>query len=289
MTRALDPVSRNVPGIEPPAVLPRRFTLTFVAALVAGLAAAALLSPLAAMAVAAAGFHFPFPRIFDRTVMVTLAVALICGARRLALMDLLRSGFAAPRSNLRPFVAGLGLSIAVIAVLFTLAAMTSRDFGRPAAWAIAALGYVPAALLIGLLEEGFFRAFLLAGIEGDFGTAVALLGSSGLYAIVHIVRSPARFYLTGFHPDAGLENLAASAARLTHPAAALPTLTGLFLLGLVLGEAFIVTRRVWCSVGLHMGFVLGAKTWRIVAHGVVGIPGWIAGPGPVPLIAAPAA
>ena len=62
---------------------------------------------------------------------------------------------------------------------------------------------------------------------------------------------------------------------------------GLFLLGMVLGGAFLLTGRVWFSVGMHAGFVLGAKTWPVMAHGVP-LPRWLAGPGPVPLIAAPA-
>jgi hypothetical protein len=95
--------------------------------------------------------------------------------------------------------------------------------------------------------------------------------------------------LTGFHPGAGLHNLTASAAQLGHPIVAAPTLVGLFLLGMVLGEAFMATGTVWFSIGLHAGFVLGAKTWPLVAHGNAPISRWIAGPGPVPLIAAPAA
>jgi hypothetical protein len=103
------------------------------------------------------------------------------------------------------------------------------------------------------------------------------------------VRSPARFYLTGFHPLAGLNDLGASAARILHPGDALPAIIGLFLLGLVLGEAFILTGRVWFSIGMHAGFVIGAKTWPLLAYSGTPTPRWLAGPGPVPLIAAPAA
>jgi membrane protease YdiL (CAAX protease family) len=145
---------------------------------------------------------------------------------------------------------------------------------------------LPAAILIGVLEEAFFRAFLLAGIEGDVGSAGALVLSSAVFAVTHIVRSPARFYLTGFHPAAGAETLARSASRLAHPGE-IASAVGLFLLGLVLGEAFVLTRRVYCSIGLHAGFVLGEKTWRLTMRS--GVPRWFAGPGPVPLLAAPAA
>ena len=54
----------------------------------------------------------------------------------------------------------------------------------------------------------------------------------------------------------------------------------------MLGEAFLLTRRAYFSLGVHAGFVLGAKTWRVAVSG--GIPQWLAGPGSVPLVGAPA-
>jgi membrane protease YdiL (CAAX protease family) len=151
----------------------------------------------------------------------------------------------------------------------------------------AAVGhYLPAAIVIAVIEEGFFRAFLLAGIQRERGSAAALIASSAIFALVHVIRSPARFYLTRFEPMAGAKALAAYAARLSRPEVG-PSLLGLFLLGLVLGQAFVLTRRVYCSLGLHVGLVLGAKAWGRAVGGI--IPRWLAGPGSVPVIAAPAA
>jgi len=45
--------------------------------LIAGVVAAVVVAPLVAVAVAAAGWRFPFPRIFDRTVMATLLIAML--------------------------------------------------------------------------------------------------------------------------------------------------------------------------------------------------------------------
>jgi uncharacterized protein len=266
------------------------FTLRFAIALVAGLAAAVVLSPFAAAAVAAMGFHFPFPRIFDRTVMVTLLAAMLIWSRSMGFAGLMREGFAAARANLPRVLLGLAISLGAIAVLFGLAYASGAGAAVSSGALIArALKFALPALAIGIIEEGFFRAFLLGGMRRDFGPRIALVASSALYSIVHLVRSPARYYLTGLHPGAGLHNLAASAAQLSHPIVAAPTLGGLFLLGIVLGEAFIDTGTVWLSIGLHAGFVLGAKTWPLIAHGGAPISRWLAGPGPVPLIAAPAA
>jgi hypothetical protein len=61
-----------------------------------------ILAPAAAAAGAALGLRFPFPRIFDRTVMVTLLAALLIWSRALGFGALMRAGFAAPRANLGP-------------------------------------------------------------------------------------------------------------------------------------------------------------------------------------------
>ena len=266
------------------------FTLKFVLALALGLAAAVIIAPFAAAGVAAAGFHFPFPRIFDRTVMVTLLVALLCFARPLRLFELLREGFAGPRANLVRTGAGLLLALVAVGSLFGIAAYFGSSHSIPyREIAMRASSAVVAAIVIGVIEEGFFRAFLLGGMESDVGSGGAVLVSSAIYAMAHVVRAPAHYYLIGIHPAAGVRNLAESAIRLAHPLAALPELLGLFLLGALLGEAFLLSRTVYFSIGMHAGFVLGAKSWPALADSRIRVPRWLAGSGPVPLIGAPAA
>jgi hypothetical protein len=116
-----------------------------------------------------------------------------------------------------------------------------------------------------------------------------LIASAAIYAVAHLVRSPARFYVTGYEPAAGLVTLAHSVDQFTTPAIAIPTLIGLFLLGIVLGEAYLLTGSVYFSIGLHCGFVLGAKLWPKIILNRAAIPWWIAGGGAIPLIAGAAA
>jgi hypothetical protein len=86
-----------------------------------------------------------------------------------------------------------------------------------------------------------------------------------------------------------LFNLAHSVDQFSNPAIAIPTLIGLFLLGLVLGEAYILTGSVYFSMGLHCGFVLGAKLWPKIILNRAAISWWIAGGGAIPLIGGAAA
>ena len=254
------------------------FTLRLTIALLLAAATAALVAPFAATALVAAGYLFPFPRIFDRTVMVTLAIMMFLWARPLGVARLLRRGFARPLDNLGKLLRGLLVAAVVIAILLALGEVfggrNELQFGETLA---RAPKYIAGAIAIAIIEEGFFRAFMLGGMIEDFGRGGALVISAAIYALAHLVRSPAKFYLSNFDALAGFQNLYASLAQLTHPAAALPALTGLFLLGLVLGEAFLVTGNVYFSAGLHAGLVIGMKLWPYSDAPAVALPHWVFG------------
>ena len=259
--------------------------------LAAGLVAAIILAPIVAVAVTAAGWRYPFPRIFDRTVMATLFLAMLFAARDLNLGSLLSRGFKHP---LAPSVArairGFLVAMCAIAILFALAlAVGGAGVGDHTAAAALIPKYLLSAIAIAIIEEAFFRAFLLGGMKEDFGNRVALIASAAIYALAHLVRSPARYYVSGYEPAAGLFNLAHSVDQFSDPAIAIPTLIGLFLLGLVLGEAYILTGSVYFSMGLHCGFVLGSKLWPKIILNRAAISWWIAGGGAIPLIGGAAA
>ncbi|MGB8681401.1 MAG: CPBP family intramembrane glutamic endopeptidase [Candidatus Binatus sp.] len=269
----------------------RSFTARFVLVLIAGIVAAIMLGPIAAVAVSAAGWRFPFPRIFDRTVMATLLIAMLFSARDLNLISLLRRGFSHPPApSIARAIRGFVVAIIAIAILFGLAlSLGGGGVGDHEAAAALIPKYFLSAIVIAFIEEAFFRAFLLGGMRGDFGERIALIASAAIYAVAHLVRSPARFYVTGYEPAAGLVTLAHSIDQFTDPAIAIPTLIGLFLLGIVLGEAYILTGSVYFSIGLHCGFVLGAKMWPKIILNRAAIPWWIAGGGAIPLIGGAAA
>ena len=97
------------------------FTIRLALTLLIAALAAALIAPLVAPALASLGLHFPFPRIFDRVVMVALAVALWWESGKLDLMRRLRTGFAKPQTSLRGAGFGLAAGAAAIAILWGLA------------------------------------------------------------------------------------------------------------------------------------------------------------------------
>ena len=266
------------------------FTVRLTIVILASAILAVIVAPFAAAAVSAMGFRFPFPRIFDRTVMVIVAIAVITQARALRAIPLLRSGFAHPIRNLPRATRGFLIAIVAIALLVYLAAFMGAHASDTSAdlWRLIPKYFI-SAIAIAIIEEGFFRAFLLRGMEGDFGRTAALLLSSAIYSITHLIRSPAKFYVTGIHPLAGFETLGMSLAHVANPASMLPTFIGLFLLGIVLAEAFLETGTVYFAIGLHAGFVMGAKLWPRMTSAGLALPGWLGGWGSQPLISGLAA
>jgi uncharacterized protein len=267
------------------------FTLRLTLSLLIAALAAAFIAPFVAPAIARAGFHFPFPRIFDRVVMVTSLIAIIWEHRELGLLRRLRAGFARPQSSGLPTITGLAIGAAAIGVLWGLAWLAATPAARiqPPSLMITLAVNVAPALAIAIIEEAFFRSFLLDGMAEDFGRGCGLVASSAVYAASHLVRSPARFEAGTIHPLIGLQTLAASAAELGHPIAAGPGLLGLFLLGLLLGLAFLKSGRVYLSIGLHASVIVGAKTWRKLAPGAQSAPAWLSGYGRPPLVSGAAA
>jgi membrane protease YdiL (CAAX protease family) len=223
--------------------------------------------------------------------MATLLIAMLFAARDLNLASLMSRGFKHPLApSAARAIRGFLVAMCAITILFALAfAVGGAGVGDHTAAAALIPKYLLTAIAIALIEEAFFRAFLLGGMKEDFGSRVALIASAAIYALAHLVRSPARYYVSGYEPAAGLFNLAHSVDQFKDPAIAIPTLIGLFLLGLVLGEAYILTGSVYFSMGLHCGFVLGSKLWPKVIMNRAALSWWIAGGGAIPLIGGAAA
>lgn len=131
---------------------------------------------------------------------------------------------------------GFVLFCLVVLVVWLLGAMTFegiRPLGETQFWGWAALGVIS-----GTYEEVLFRGILLRQLERLGGTWVALALSSFVFGAIHIS-----------NPDA--------------------TWTGAIAImleaGILLGAAYLVTRRLWFAVGLH-------ASWNFTQAWVFSVP-----------------
>lgn len=129
----------------------------------------------------------------------------------------------APREVGTGMLIGGGLLLATIGVL---AALGYYRVDAVNSWSalIPALGV---ALFAGYVEEVLSRGVILRILEERLGTWIALAISAGLFGFVHFG-----------NPDMGLRGLLAITVGA----------------GLLLGAAYLLTRRLWLAVGIHFGW-----------------------------------
>ncbi|GAB3659275.1 CPBP family intramembrane glutamic endopeptidase [Glycomyces tarimensis] len=133
---------------------------------------------------------------------------------------------------------GLGLGTAAGVALFSLVIVNIAFLGY---YDVEGLGTPTGALgLIGFMaaasvtEELLFRGVLLRIIEERTGTWISLALTSALFGLIHLV-----------NPNASLWGAIAIAMTA----------------GLMLGAAYIATRKLWVPIGLHFG-------WNFAASGL---------------------
>jgi len=156
--------------------------------------------------------------------------------------------------------AGLGGAVAVAAygvVLCLLVLTGGAGLGGMPSSATSVLPMLlwmlPAALLIGVLEELFFRGWVLQALRTSWGFPAAACLSSLLYAAVHLVKDLAQ--LATKWPDA----------------------VGLLLLGLLFAYTRAATGRLFVAIGLHSALVYVIKVDGLWVTFAERLPRWFYG------------
>lgn len=266
------------------------FLLRVVILLLAALAGSVVCAPIVAFCVAGLGYSLPFARIFDRVFMAGLVLAAAWMRRWLLLAELLAAAYLGGRRRLLVYGAGFLAGAVASGLLVGLCVGWGARWELPhrMVWRLAQ--DLVSSVVIGMIEETFFRAFLLGGLAREMSGNRALALSSVVFALAHLVRAPASRPLLGFHPLAGLLNVGASLGHaLFHPLAILPAFVGLTLLGLLLGAVFLTAQRVYLPAGLHAGFVFTARLWGAALVFAGAVPRWLFGYGRPSLLSGPAA
>ncbi|MFZ5802964.1 MAG: CPBP family intramembrane glutamic endopeptidase [Candidatus Omnitrophota bacterium] len=233
----------------------------FFGVLVAVVLASALLAPIL--------FDFlpyKFERIFNRLVMIGTLVAVVFFVRigRSTLQDygLLWERKRSPRILAGFFGAGFGTLFLLLCVklLFDQAAWRFRDDSLGGYFERLSLSLL-SALVIGLIEEFFFRGFVFSSFRKLFKErfVLPLLLTNGLYALIHFINFK-KPYIPG-DPDFfdSLHLAAAPVLSMRYFPEFWHEAVGLFLFGIVLTLALRRTRSLYSAIGLHAGCVFFVK------------------------------
>ena len=192
--------------------------------------------------------------VFRRCVSIGAAVSLwLCA--RLERRSLRSYGLSSVRAGKADLLFGLLLGLGTLGLMGALGLVSGAyridvTPDRLKLWRTV-IGFLPAAALVGVLEELVFRGVILQHLLA-FSKPVAVAASSALYAVVHLKTT-------------------------TLTLATWLELGGLFLLGSVLALSYLVTHQLYLAIGLHSALAYGARVNKLV----IGIPetplSWLVG------------
>lgn len=144
-------------------------------------------------------------------------------------------------------------------MLYTSIRFIVPDIGS-IAWYKYLIGYILTGFTAALIEETFFRGFILQSLLKDTSITVSVVITNIFYSAVHFLKPQVL-------PQEEVLTLASSLKSLplffkplfTDWIQIWPSLLGLFLVGIVLSAAYLRTRSLALSIGLHAGWILSIK------------------------------
>ncbi len=123
-----------------------------------------------------------------------------------------------------------------------------------------------AALIVPVIEEFFFRGFLLGLFARRAQATLGLLLTSAFYSVIHFLKAPEVadqpvFWQSGFAlAGQGFHSFQ------TEPGETWAACATLFVLGLIMGVARWRTRSLWLPIGLHAGWILANGAFNKMAR-----------------------
>lgn len=132
-------------------------------------------------------------------------------------------------------------------------------------------------LIIGAIEEIFFRGFLFAILKDLWNGRVSLVVTNLIYALVHFF--PKGKVMVGPDPTVwdSLRIYAAIVPSSGELIQILPAVLGLFLFGLILSFLFLHYGSLFPNMGVHAGCVFGIKLNRRFVPEIADRMNWISG------------
>ncbi|MFQ5686971.1 MAG: CPBP family intramembrane glutamic endopeptidase [Candidatus Scalindua sp.] len=215
---------------------------------------------------------YDFGKVMRRILMLAALIMFIVLRKSLRFGTLIYSGLKIRPGFLRQFLLGLSMAALSLLIYYGIGLVSGVwiihiDFmpgGRVEHDLVVAaildiIKYSFVSCLIGFSEEIIFRGFLLQSIRENTSLPMAVCVCSFIYSILHFFRAKA-LVATGFQPFVGFLTMVQFFKPIffqffEH----LPSTIGLFLLGVVLSYAFIRTKSLYLSIGLHTGMVFMMK------------------------------
>ncbi len=212
------------------------------------------------------GFHeVPFHKLVTRNLQLLALLGLVPLLALLGINDRRHWGYGVPRRRflrelLRGVAIGIGMLLVLVAVLFFLEV---RVLDERVQWTLAGTvallaKVLAAALLIGFIEESWYRGALFSALRQSGNLMTAMVATSVVYGLVHFIRADHAIASESLGWMSGFSVLAGSFGRFA-TAAIIDSLLALTAAGLFLALLRHGTGSIAQCIGVHAGWVVVIK------------------------------
>lgn len=222
----------------------------------------------------------PFHRYFSRVLQVSILIGILRSLKWFGFTSFHAVGLSANR----PFrFIWIGLIFSVIAfggyewALLRLG--LHQAIGEPKSWFYLGWKIFFTGILIGFLEEVFFRGYLYRLCQQEVGQIWALILNAILFSVPHYVRPPRAEDLREVDWSSGFQILLIAWQRFSHPLQILSGLLILMAVAWMLCWTFDRTTNLYLGIGLHAGWIMMLQLSSEFARDNSGWPAWILGGG----------
>lgn len=211
---------------------------------------------------------YDFGRVMRRIIMA-VAIVLIFLFRKPLMIDTFITAGIKPSRGWREqlqtgFILGTGMFIFYIILLWTIGIQIFQpDIKSFSDITFRLLTLLLIAGLIGCIEEILFRGFIFQSMLTDVRTVYAIFISSLFYSLLHFFKTKLSVS-PGIQPFVGFIVVYQSFENIiVNFTAILPSVIGLFFVGVVLSYACLRTKSLYLAIGLHAGWVFLIKANRL--------------------------
>jgi len=204
-----------------------------------------------------------FERVVSRVVTVSVILLGLLTLRWSGLRGLRDVGYPRRAHRLRPVLWGVCIGVLSMALTVGLG-FAMKAYALSEDWMSALIGgLIPAlvgALLIGLIEEGFFRGVLFGTLSRKVGFRGGAVLSSLIFSLAHFLKPEAPYSVVYGHASSGFALAASIFSRLDFTWNSFPFSLNLFMMGMVLCVFCRRAGDVYFVAGLHAGWVWVLQT-----------------------------
>lgn len=182
---------------------------------------------------------FHFLKIYSRCLTVVLFVFVFIYIKKITKRSFLEFGLQKDETSFKMLSSGFLFGIFSMIILIMIQFFTRESILETSNWNpkfyFDLVFQLFVVFTIAVVEEWFFRGFVYSELKMDLGVPKAVILSSAFFAITHFVRPT------------------------THWQVLIPEFFGLFLIGVILTNAFEYSKSLYLSIGIHAGWVYVVK------------------------------